>query len=323
MYNRSIYSHKIFYEALQRLLIKKLLEENCMQLPAIFEQLQSDLSEESYNAITNTTEFETFSEQYVNFVNALKEKGSSLTKFWLSYIDLFGSVLDLIYSTRTGNWALFVGTLKAVSTWAFAHDRYNYSRYLLVFIGDMLELPNSHPEVYRAFEAGGFSVQLSKNNSFGRNESDKTIENTINKDTKTPGGVTGFSTNIAAVNRWVLNAQRRAECFHNFTDLLLYSNSNYKHTDLGPNRIRTDERNVQAVVEVLELSFTNPFDDGGFVGLSTGIQATKEIEEDLLSAFSKGEKAKENFVLERMSETQKNLMTCLQHKQLRVKVGKK
>ena len=43
---------------------------------------------------------------------------------------------------------------------------------------------------------GNFSAQLSSNNSFGRTELDKMIEVTINKDTKCPGGLKGFSTSI-------------------------------------------------------------------------------------------------------------------------------
>ena len=39
---------------------------------------------------------------------------------------------------------------------------------------------------------GNFSVQMSDNNTFGRLEADKVIETTINKDTKTPSGITGM-----------------------------------------------------------------------------------------------------------------------------------
>ena len=35
------------------------------------------------------------------------------------------------------------------------------------------------PEVYNAFLNGEFSVQMGEANPFGRNEADKTIENTI------------------------------------------------------------------------------------------------------------------------------------------------
>ena len=81
-------------------------------------------------------------------------------------------ILDVIYSTRVGDWNLFVESIKNLTVWAFAHDRYNYSRYLLVFLGDIMRLPSSHPDVYDAFLSGNFSVQLSDNNTFGRNEAD-------------------------------------------------------------------------------------------------------------------------------------------------------
>ena len=73
----------------------------------------------------------------------------------------------------------------------------------------MLRLLSSMPEVYNAFLNGEFSVQMGEANPFGRNEADKTIENTINKDCKTRGGYIGFSANFAATQHWVLNASRR------------------------------------------------------------------------------------------------------------------
>ena len=67
----------------------------------------------------------------------------------------------------------------------------------------MLRLPSSMPEVYNAFLDGEFSVQMGEANPTGRNEADKTIENTINRDCKTGGGYFGFGANCAATQRWV------------------------------------------------------------------------------------------------------------------------
>ena len=52
--------------------------------------------------------------------------------------------------------------------------------------------------VYHAFKGGHFSVQMSKDNPFGSNEADKTIENTIDRDCKTTGGYVGFSANFTS-----------------------------------------------------------------------------------------------------------------------------
>ena len=66
----------------------------------------------------------------------------------------------------------------------------------------MRSLPTNHPEVYQAFCQGEFSVQMSNANGFSRNEADKTIENTINRDCKTSGGYIGFSADFPATQKY-------------------------------------------------------------------------------------------------------------------------
>ena len=139
----------------------------------------------------------------------MTNNGSDLSKFWLSYLELCELLLNLIFATRPGNWKLYLACIEEVIPWTFAYDRQNYARYLIPFLNDMRSLPNKMPQVQNAFENGEFSVQMGDKNPFGRNEADKTIENTINRDCKTGGGYIGFSANLAATQRWVLNASRR------------------------------------------------------------------------------------------------------------------
>ena len=96
------------------------------------------------------------------FVTNLREKGSDLVKFWLSYLDLFELVFNLIYATRTGNWTLYVSCIEEVIPWCFAYDREKYARYLISFLNDMLRLPSSVPEVYNAFLNRGFWYRWEK-----------------------------------------------------------------------------------------------------------------------------------------------------------------
>ena len=51
----------------------------------------------------------------------------------------------------------------------------------------MVNLEENHRCTYDDFMKGNFSVQMSDNKTFGRFESDKVIETTINKYTKTLG----------------------------------------------------------------------------------------------------------------------------------------
>ena len=158
----------------------------------------------------------------------LSENGG-LAKFWISFLDMVELLLNTIYACRAGKWGLLLECMRDVAAYAFAYDNFNYARYLTPFLGEMLNLEVDHPEIYNAFVQGNFSVQLSDDNSFGRLEADKVIETTINKDTRTPGGTTGFSTNSNAINRWALNASYRANLRCCFYKHLGYVHTKHKH----------------------------------------------------------------------------------------------
>ena len=82
--------------------------------------------------------------------------------------------------------------------WMFAYDRTNYSRYLSVYWCEMMSLKDVHPSAHEAFKAGDFVVQRSSS-AFSQVAVDQTIEQTINRDTKSKGGIVGFSLNKGAV----------------------------------------------------------------------------------------------------------------------------
>ena len=55
--------------------------------------------------------------------------------------------------------------------------------------------------MYKQVIVGDFAAQLSSDKLFSCIETGKAIEMNLNKDTKTPGGTTGFSTNVQVVQR--------------------------------------------------------------------------------------------------------------------------
>ena len=123
---------------------------------------------------------------------------------------MVGLLLNIIYSCRLGNWELLLEFIREVIPYAFAYDHVNYARYLTVMLGEMFSLEEQFPEVYHQCIPGNFAAELS-DGVFSRVETDKVIKMTINKGTKTPGGNTGFSTNIGAVKQWKVNASYREE----------------------------------------------------------------------------------------------------------------
>lgn len=302
-YNRAVRLHKCVYEALMRLLLKE-FESSGQSLPVLnLEQLKLELNQEEFERVMNSSEFRQFADQFHAYLQRMKENGSSLGKFWLSYLELCELMLNLIYASRTGSWELYLSCIEEVIPWAFAYDRQNYARYLIPFLDDMRHLSVRMPEVYTAFNKGQFSVQMGGRNPFGRNEADKTIENTINRDCKTGGGYIGFSANFAATQRWVLNDTRRGVYRKLLREhLFITSSQTYIHKELAPARVKEDINAVGKLVDLLEDVFTNPWkQDAAFTSLSTGIEATTEVSEDLLQAKSKGKQAANDFVVNRCS----------------------
>ena len=68
----------------------------------------------------------------------------------------------------------------------------------------------NRPDVHLQLKNGGFSVPLGRQNPFGNIPVDQTIEETVNKDTQTPGGTKGFSLKPAALSRYYLTAEYRS-----------------------------------------------------------------------------------------------------------------
>ena len=161
------------------------------------------------------------------------------------------------------------------------------------------------PEVYNAFLNGEFSVQMGEANPFGRNEADKSIENTINRDCKIGGGHIGFSANFAALQRWVLNASRRGTYRKLLREHLPSKPQNYVHKELAPGRIKKDIEAVEKGINLLENVFTNSWNGGDLISLSTGIEATAEVKDSLLGAENGGFSACLQFISSRCSSSPK------------------
>ena len=303
-YNRGIRLYKLFYEALMRLLLSDIDQTADKQSVSMIGQVSSaeTLNADFLSTVEESEQFQIYLNGFIEIKNRFRSKENvhSLQRFWMSFLDMMDTLLNTIYAVRRGNWDLLLESIRDIIPFFFAYDHINYARYTTVMLADMLSLPDKFPDVYAEFKKGNFSAQIS-DGSFSRVETDKIIEMTLNKDTKTPGGTTGFSTNPGAVKRWELNASYRAAlrtCFHKH---LNYQKQVYKHPDLTPSRIERDNRDVCTIVEILTEAFINPFSESPLVCISTGIVASETLSNDILNAKEEGTKSMEKFIIERLS----------------------
>ena len=103
--------------------------------------------------------------------------------------------------------------------WYFAYDHLNYARYLPVYIYEMLAVTDTHPSIAKHLASGDFVVQQQTQYPFCQTAMDQTIEQTMNRDSKTRGGQIGFSNNSNAVHRWFLSFNQRAQISKNCTEM--------------------------------------------------------------------------------------------------------
>ena len=139
----------------------------------------------------------------------------------------------------------------------------------------MAHLENDHPSVLEYLESGGFAVQIGESNPFGKIPVDQACEETVNRDTKTPGGTIGFSLRPQAVSKCYLVAEYRCIFMRNLKDILQLNTLSCLHNDLQKTRIYWDESDVKSLLSTLD-SWINPFviEKHALVCLSTNRQQT-------------------------------------------------
>lgn len=310
-YNRAVRTHKIIYEAMMRLVWTEFthqLETNNPEksdlINSILDQvtnLASDLNQETFSSVLKSPFLSELVTMWQDFLEHLRHSNGELSTYWMSYIDLVEEVvLGLLRASREGNWHLHLHAIRAFLPWCFAYDRVNYARYLSTYFAEMTNLPQKNPEVYEAFQCGMFSVQLSSNNPFGKIPVDQTTEVTVNKDTQTPGGTSGFSLKAGAIKRYYMTAEHRSAFLGQLRDMIQGNLSQLQHTELQQSRIKTDEEAVTATVSLIQ-GWVNPFAGSQeIISISTAKVAPKDIASDLMRAYEVGEKSYAAFKEERL-----------------------
>ena len=146
-------------------------------------------------------------------------------------------------------------------------------------------------------------MQRNQDTGFSRVAVDQSIEQTVNRHTKTSGGIIGFSLCSGAVQCWLITAHEHAAITHCCQEMAgLKSGSELTlHKELQSTRLQRDKQDVRSVMEMIE-SWVDPFNESTdcLVNLSSGIRASVDIESDMLNAHSKGSDALQQFVEDRL-----------------------
>ena len=193
-------------------------------------------------------------ERYMSF---LRCENGKLSELWVSKLDLVDILLAMKRASREGDWDLHLSSIRKLILWCFAYDNINYARYLSSYRSEISHHEDEHPHVFTHLKSGGFAVQLGEDNPFGKIPVDQACEETVNKDTQTPGGNKGFTLKSKAV-KYYLVAEYRSIFMGILKVMLHLSKSSCHHNDLQKSRIARDEANVQSLLMTME-GWVNPF----------------------------------------------------------------
>ena len=268
----------------------------------LIEELHGDTSQDMLDEVLKHPSCKYILQKFNNYLDHLRFSNGSLSKYWMSYIDMVDILFGLIRASREGNWLMHMEFIRQMIPWCFAYDKRNYAKYLAAYYGQMTRLQTENPDMYNYLMDGGFSVQIGDTNPFGRIPVDQAVEETVNKDTQTSGGTKGVSLKPGAVAKYYLTAEHRSTSMRQFRGMIGAQESPFMHPDLQPSRIKRDEAAVQSLVMLMEDNWTDPLNNepSDLISISTSKMAPQDVADDLSRALEVGEKAYNEFKDTRM-----------------------
>ena len=154
--------------------------------------------------LTNGSEFSGLLTTYNDFISRMRRTHPTFD-LWSTYKDMVQTLLLFLRATQEWNWELHLAALREMLPWYFAYDGPNYARYGTAYYVEMCALPYTHPTISTAISfLGQWTVQRT-GGEFTSIACDQAIEQTVNRDAKTPGRLSGLTRNRGATQRWILS----------------------------------------------------------------------------------------------------------------------
>ena len=97
--------------------------------------------------------------------NIIGTAASELFGFWLEYCNMVYLLLDFIAAERECDWTMHIESFPVMLPYDCAFDHYKYLSWGIIYIIDMLDLPEKHPDLYEHFMSGKHAVSRSKKES--------------------------------------------------------------------------------------------------------------------------------------------------------------
>ena len=118
-------------------------------------------------------------------------------------------MLQLIKAERSAAKLRHLATVATFTLQFNSMDRSNYAQWLPIYLADMMQHPEKHPDVpYITFINRHHAMRRSSQ-PFAKVWMDMALEQSINRDSKTKGGIVGISQNPGALRHWFVTSHKR------------------------------------------------------------------------------------------------------------------
>ena len=282
-YIRSVRAHKILFEALTRLrwdsfidwlVSQDNVEFDTREINQLLVACQNLDGENFQQCIFRLSQLlDPVVDQLKCYRNQQSELSATFV-YWEQYIGMVEILLCYIRAEREGDWNLHLESVAQMIPYFFAYDHLNYARWASVYLIDMKLLSNSAPLIEEEFLNGNHTVCRSTGGTFNGIWTDLASEQSVNRDTKTHGGIVSFSMNPSALVRWFLTAHEWAAITGAFKEMSGCGQSEKQpmHKEFGKIRKKRDEEDVQKVTKLLLTIAKNPFEVAERLNEETGIE---------------------------------------------------
>ena len=111
----------------------------------------------------------------------LEGKHGKTAQFYMMYVQFVKNYLMLNTSIRTADLELLKFVLPKIGNMFFIFNQQNYSRYLVKYHNNLLNVEQTHPGLKIELDQGSFGIKRT-DKSYSRQPIDLTLEQTINAD---------------------------------------------------------------------------------------------------------------------------------------------
>ena len=294
--------YKLLFEAFYRMKLQ-MLEKRCLlseskesiKLKGVIEHSLNDFDYQVNHRPYSTDNFDNLV-NHPTLTTILHIRTEGDMAFWIdSYLEMVHLLLNVIHFQRCGNWDGMLETMYDFLPYCFDLNRNKYARNLTFFYLDMLQLPDKCPEADEYLRHGGFSGSLS-GKCHSNIPMNQMIETTINRFSKSIGGIVGKTDDAGACEKWGrLNPYLCALKDH--MDKKIGKQRGFeKHIEFGKRRFEKDKRNVEAIITVTKAWVPDIFSDNQpLINISNGSLASDELVSNVRSMLTRGKTARDSF----------------------------